>query len=75
MYDFIYKNDFICKNVYEMGMGEKKPIENAKTNKNKEKIPRLFAFSSPLLRYGGWSFSVVLEHRKLAGPTVSGSGS
>ena len=32
MYDFIYKNDFVCKNVYEMGMGEK-------TERECKKIP------------------------------------
>ena len=74
MYDYIYKNDFIYKNVYEMGMGEKNPKENAKTNKNKDKISCLVAFSSPLLWYGGRLFSGVREHQKQAEPTQSGRG-
>ena len=43
MYDFIYKNYFIYKNVHEMGMGEKKKKEC----KNEKENPRLVALSSP----------------------------
>ena len=55
--------------------GRKQPKDNAKTNKNKEKITRLVAHPSPLLRYGGRLFSGVREHRKQARPTLSGRGS
>ena len=50
MYDFIYK---MC-----VGDGRKKPETKAKTNKNKEKIPRLVALPSPFYNMEADSFPV-----------------
>ena len=69
MYDFIYKNDFLYKNVYEMAMGENHWKRMQKRN------PRLVALPSPFLRYGGRLFSSVREHRKQNGSTLGGKGS
>ena len=63
MYDFIYKNNFIYRNVYEMGMGEK-PRE------------RIWLPSHPLF-YDREAdcFSVFSDTEKQARPTQSGRGS
>ena len=39
MYDFIYKNDFIHKNVYEMGVREKNRKRMQKWIKTRKKFP------------------------------------
>ena len=52
IYDFIYRDGFIRKDV--MGMGEK---TRKKKGNERKKNPRLVALPSPLLQYGGRLFS------------------
>ena len=59
------------KNVMFWGW-EKNTERETKTNKTKEKMPRLVALPSPLLRYGGRLFFDVQERRKQAGSTLTG---
>ena len=70
---FIYKKWFYIQKCLRWAE-RKNPWKNAKTNKNKEKIPHLVALTSPpaLLRYGSQFFSGVREHRKQSRPTLSG---